>query len=375
LHPDEAISSKVIIVGASDMNDRRHERSNWGSRVVSLFAPGVNILSTYPEWLCDRDCIYPNIPDTHFARGYHWVGQTSHAAPHVSAVISLIMSYDINTSSGGLHTLSPAEIKQIILESVDVTPALVYCPILGQQLTLTGGRLNAAKALGAVQTRRITFRKNDGSSATKGQRVRTNVQSFLRSNIFERPNYGFAGWATTPNGSVQYINVANYPMENSDVDLYAVWIASYNIGDVGPGGGMVFYDKGFYSDGWRYIEVLLDDFGATCWIEAMKYSGLPDWKIPNPYELEQMYLNLHLNGLGGFQDALYLSIDCYCVSSGSSGMENWLLDLYTGLSFELPANKESGSKAMSTWAQDFHSGSLFEIAPYEEAYARLIRRF
>ena len=28
----------------------------------------------------------------------------------------------------------------------------------------------------------------------------------------------------------------------------------YKVGDIGPAGGYVFYDKGFYSDGWRYIE-------------------------------------------------------------------------------------------------------------------------
>ena len=29
---------------------------------------------------------------------------------------------------------------------------------------------------------------------------------------------------------------------------------AYNIGDKGPAGGIVFYDKGEYSDGWRYME-------------------------------------------------------------------------------------------------------------------------
>ena len=29
---------------------------------------------------------------------------------------------------------------------------------------------------------------------------------------------------------------------------------AYNIGDTGPAGGIVFYDKGRVSDGWRYLE-------------------------------------------------------------------------------------------------------------------------
>ena len=28
----------------------------------------------------------------------------------------------------------------------------------------------------------------------------------------------------------------------------------YKIGDVGPAGGYIFFDKGYYSDGWRYLE-------------------------------------------------------------------------------------------------------------------------
>ena len=31
------------------------------------------------------------------------------------------------------------------------------------------------------------------------------------------------------------------------------------VGDIGLGGGVVFYDKGFESDGWRYLEAFLDD--------------------------------------------------------------------------------------------------------------------
>ncbi len=39
----------------------------------------------------------------------------------------------------------------------------------------------------------------------------------------------------------------------------------YHIGDKGPGDGWVFYDKGSYSDGWRYLEVAPDDIGNVAW--------------------------------------------------------------------------------------------------------------
>jgi hypothetical protein len=43
---------------------------------------------------------------------------------------------------------------------------------------------------------------------------------------------------------------------------YSVEIVPYQIGDTGPAGGIVFYDKGSYSDGWRYMEVAQQSYVA-----------------------------------------------------------------------------------------------------------------
>jgi hypothetical protein len=42
-------------------------------------------------------------------------------------------------------------------------------------------------------------------------------------------------------------------MSDENVDLYAHW-TPYQAGDEGPRGGVVVYDNGSYSAGWRYIE-------------------------------------------------------------------------------------------------------------------------
>jgi len=60
---------------------------------------------------------------------------------------------------------------------------------------------------------------------------------------------------------------------NSDITLYAKW-TTYSIRDVGPAGGWVFYDKGSYSDGWRYIEAAPSDISYPWgWSQTTNATG------------------------------------------------------------------------------------------------------
>ncbi|MFQ5638544.1 MAG: S8 family serine peptidase [bacterium] len=116
-YPSSYTSANLIAVAATDHNDQVAGFSNFGATSVDLGAPGVSILSTTPN------------------NTYSFFSGTSMATPHVSGVAALILS-----QSPGL---TPVQVKSQMLGAVDAAGSL-------NGITVTGGRLNAANALGGV---------------------------------------------------------------------------------------------------------------------------------------------------------------------------------------------------------------------------------
>ena len=106
--------SNIIAVAATDRRDTLAYFSQYGATSVDLAAPGVDILSTT------------------FGGGYGTKSGTSMATPHVSGVAALLWSTWPDASW--------QDVRDAILKGVDPIPALAH-------ITVTGGRLNAYKAL------------------------------------------------------------------------------------------------------------------------------------------------------------------------------------------------------------------------------------
>jgi TolB-like protein len=123
---------------------------------------------------------------------------------------------------------------------------------------------------------------------------------------------------------------------------------TYKVGDTGPAGGIVFFDRGFVMDGWQYLEAAparaeftaqwgangediagtgtgvgtgkrnterivehLNQSGETgkaaqvC--AAMDMNGYKDWFLPSKDELDLMYKKLKQKRKGGFRNEWYWS--------------------------------------------------------------------
>ena len=113
-YPSSYDSVNVLSVASTDRNDLLSGFSNYGLTSVDLGAPGSSILSSV------------------LADSYSSFSGTSMAAPHVAGVAALLLAQD--------PALGFQELKAKIALSTDPIPAL-------DQKTLTGGRLNAHKAL------------------------------------------------------------------------------------------------------------------------------------------------------------------------------------------------------------------------------------
>jgi TolB-like protein len=147
--------------------------------------------------------------------------------------------------------------------------------------------------------------------------------------------------------------------------------ATYKIGDTGPAGGLIFYDKGNNSGGWRYLEAAPEDIGELLFAtedfripaeravgkgktnteaimreansrgggfrwaarecDALVVNSFDDWFLPSMDELNYMYGNLYLRNLGGFfcgwygtstyADSNYMRRNEFMAQNFSDGMQ------------------------------------------------------
>jgi Subtilase family/Fervidolysin N-terminal prodomain/IPT/TIG domain len=147
----------IISVAASDPSDQLAFFSNYGRSTVSVAAPGINILSTVP------------------GDNYENMSGTSMSAPFVSGLAGLVLA-----ESPGLTV---SQVKDQILRTADAIPYF-------QGLSLTGGRINAYRALSQNVTGPFVYaispgKGPQGSNVTiRGSRFEDSAgQVFFPNNV------------------------------------------------------------------------------------------------------------------------------------------------------------------------------------------------
>jgi uncharacterized repeat protein (TIGR02543 family) len=105
------------------------------------------------------------------------------------------------------------------------------------------------------KTYTVTFNSNGGSAVSSYTGVRHGATISAPADP-TRSGYVFNLWYGD-SALTQRFEFATQTI-TANTTIYAKWWSG-GVGDLGPAGGLVFYDKGTYSNGWRYLEAASTD--------------------------------------------------------------------------------------------------------------------
>lgn len=218
-----------------------------------------------------------------------------------------------------------------------------YCNVIGKTNSMVVRAVRAFRS--ANETFHVTYDLNGGTGTvpvdTKWYESGDDA-TLMPSTGITIPEGKKLVWNTKADGTGTSYNTGVSLAITADITLYAIF-KDYALRDVGPAGGWIFYDKGSYSDGWRYLEAwTTDEVSSPKWktsttatagtgtaigtgydntYTAMAgdehpaakaarnatYGGMTDWFLPSKDELYQVYRELKAYSVSTFKTDYYWS--------------------------------------------------------------------
>lgn len=191
---------------------------------------------------------------------------------------------------------------------------------------LTAGTTNPPVVENPTTKYTITFNLNDGNDTTYTSITVKEGKTVSKPSNPTKDGYIFTKWTTDAGGNNEYEFTSTV---SGSFTLYAQW-KTVNIGDTGPGGGIVFYiapelQTSTYTDNdgqthsleWKYLEVAQEDQSHCDWID-----GAIECSVSTGTAVGSGWSNTKLLAL---DDTCYYPAVMKCTEYSNNGYSDWFL--------------------------------------------------